>query len=358
MLCYSIFSKVYLINNTDDLGSVSLVEVGRTGYLVAMSKIKKVWRFDSWNQRAKSWSAMLVGLIFMGGSLEAADEWIPLWDGPAPGSPNPSVVEESSGRRLTDTSVPGYELYLAKTESGDPTPAVVIFPGGGYSVLAYGHEGRDYAKWFNEREISAMVVKYRVSRKDDAGFHYPAPLLDARRAIRTLRARADEWRIDGGRIGVMGSSAGGHLAAMTATTWGDTFETEVGDVVDEQSARPDFAILVYPVISMTEKWGHGGSKRRLLGPEATDKLAAQVSAEQRVTAKTPPCFLVHAVDDGVVPVRNSLAFAQSLADHRVPFQIVALEKGGHGFGMRDKGNRVEWPSVLAEWLAQQMVGKK
>jgi acetyl esterase/lipase len=287
----------------------------------------------------------------------AAADWVPLWPDGAPGGANPATVSESERNgRLTDTATPAYELHRAPA-AASPAPAVVIFPGGGYQILALGHEGRDYARWLNERGITAIVVKYRVSGDDRAGFRFPVPLLDARRAIRTARANAAEWGLDPEKIGVMGSSAGGHLAAMAATSWADSFTGETADAIDRESCRPDFAILVYPVISMSEPWGHGGSKRRLLGPDPDPELAASVSADLRVDADTPPCFLVHAADDGAVPPRNSLEFAARCAEHRVPANLTLTDRGGHGFGLRAGDSRIDWPRMLESWLTQGVRGE-
>jgi hypothetical protein len=163
----------------------------------------------------------------------------------------------------------------------------------------------------------AVLVKYRVSAKDEAGYGFPVPLMDARRAIRLTRSKAKEWGIDPARIGVMGSSAGGHLASMCATMWDEKLPQETGDPLDALDCRPDFAILIYPVISMTEKWGHDGSKRRLLGPSPDPEIVARVSTEKRVNRRTPPCFLIHAADDSGVPARNSLEFAARCAENQV-----------------------------------------
>ena len=191
-------------------------------------------------------------------------EWLPLWPGEAPGGAKPVVVKESEGEggRLTDTAVPQYEVYLPDASSRTGA-AVVIFPGGGYTILAAEHEGRDYAKWLNERGIVAVLAKYRVSGKDEAGFQFPVPLLDARRAIRVTRAKAKEWGVDPAKVGVMGSSAGGHLASMCATLWDEKFPEEGKDEIDRLDCRPDFAVLVYPVIAMAEPWCHGGSQAPL-----------------------------------------------------------------------------------------------
>jgi acetyl esterase/lipase len=282
----------------------------------------------------------------------AAGEWLPLWPGEAPGGAKPATVRESEGEggRLTDTAEPQYEVHLP--DAGRRTgAAVVILPGGGYSILAMGHEGRDYARWLNERGIVAVIAKYRVSREDAAGFQFPVPLLDARRAIRVVRAHAADWGVDPARVGVMGSSAGGHLASMCATLWDEKFPEETADEIDQLPCRPDFAVLVYPVISMSQPWGHGGSKRRLLGENPAPDLVKRVSTELRITPKTPPVFLVHAADDGGVPVRNSLEFAARCAENKVPVVCHVFSQGGHGFGLQPKGDAANWSALLETWLA-------
>lgn len=288
----------------------------------------------------------------------AAAEWQPLWPGEVPGGAKPATVRETptKGGYPTNTAEPAFEVHLP---SGDKTgAAVVVFPGGGYSMLATGHEGKDYASWLNARGIVAVVVKYRVSSDDAAGFQYPVPLLDARRAIRTTRFHAKEWGVDPAKVGVMGSSAGGHLASMCATLSEERFKEEGADEIDRLECRPDFAVLVYPVISMTQSWGHQGSKRRLLGESPEAGLAERVSTELRVNAKTPPCFLVHAADDTVVPVRNSLEFAARCAENKVPVVCHVYARGGHGFGLKGKGDSVAWPQQLESWLAGMKILKQ
>lgn len=294
----------------------------------------------------------LTTLFMIASSMIASAEWLPLWPGEAPGGAKPSVLKPSEGEggRLTDIAVPQYELHQpeASRRSG---AAVIILPGGGYTILAMSHEGKDYAKWLNERGITAILVKYRVSGKDEAAYQFPVPLLDARRAIRTARSKAAEWGIDPKKIGVMGSSAGGHLASMCATMWAETLPEETSDDIDKQPCRPDFAVLVYPVIAMGESWGHGGSARRLIGAKPAPELVARVSTEKRVNKETPPCFLVHAADDGGVPLRNSLEFAARCAEHKVPVVCHVFSQGGHGFGMKGKGDSANWQDLLESWLA-------
>jgi len=285
-------------------------------------------------------------------TFSPAAEWLPLWTGRIPAaSASPPTESANKAGHLTDTAIPAYEVYLPATENRSGA-AVVIFPGGGYSVLAIGHEGRDYAKWLNERGIAGIVVKYRVSGNDAAGFQFPAPLLDARRAIRITRFHAREWGLDSQKIGVMGSSAGGHLASMAGTLFDEKFPEETGDEIDKLPCRPDFQILVYPVIGMDQAWGHGGSKRRLLGENPDSALVARVASYHHITSKTPPCFLIHSADDNGVPVRNSLEYAASCAENKVPVACHVFNNGGHGYGLKGGGDSTDWPNLLDDWLSR------
>lgn len=283
-------------------------------------------------------------------------EWLPLWPGEVPGGAKPRVVTETErkGGRLTDIAVPQYQVFLPEPAKRGGA-AVVILPGGGYTILAMGHEGHDYAAWLNARGIAAVLVKYRVSGNDAAGYQFPVPLLDARRAIRLTRSKADEWGVDPEKVGVMGSSAGGHLASMCATLWDDKLPEETSDQIDALDCRPDFAVLVYPVIAMADPWGHTGSKRRLLGETPAPQLLARVSTDRRVNAKTPPCFMVHAADDGAVPLRNTLEFAARCAENSVPVTCHVFAEGGHGFGLRGRGDSAKWPMLLEKWLVDRQL---
>lgn len=274
-------------------------------------------------------------------------EWKPLWDGDAPGAKRPPEGSEKEIRtnRFSDIEQPQYFLYPAPEEKRTGQ-AVVIFPGGGYTFLAMQHEGHDYATWLNERGITAMVVKYRVSKNDDFGYQYPVPYLDARRAIRTMRSMADNYGIKS--VGVMGSSAGGHLASSCVTLFDEKYEAETSDEIDKLDCRPDFGILIYPVIAMGE-FAHGGSRHRLLGAEPMPEIVQKASTEKQVTEKTPPCFLLTTSDDGV-DCRNSLLFAQSCKANKVPVALHMFEKGGHGYGLKPKGNAAVWPDLLDAWL--------
>lgn len=281
----------------------------------------------------------------------ATADWEPLWPDAAPGAEQPAKGTEKGANdgRYTDIEVPQYFAYPAPKE-GNTGQAVVIFPGGGYGMLAMNHEGHDYAKWLNERGITGVVVKYRVTGNGELGYQFPVPFLDARRAIRTVRSRAAEWGVDPAKVGVMGSSAGGHLASMCTTIYGDTFPEEGKDAIDSLSCRPDFSILIYPVVTMGDVT-HGGSRHNLLGDNPSAELVEHCSGEKQVTKDTPPVFLLTTSDD-FVDCRNSLNFAAACKANAVPASLYQFETGGHGYGMNvaDKGALSAWPSLLDAWL--------
>lgn len=225
--------------------------------------------------------------------------------------------------------------------------AVVICPGGGYGGLAMDHEGLQVAAWMQVRGIAGIVLRYRCGGGKN---QQPVPLEDAQRAIRLVRNHAAEWGVDPERVGILGFSAGGHLASTAATMFDDGDATSE-DSIEQQSSRPSFAVLVYPVISMQDDVGHGGSRNNLLGPEPSEELKERWSTNLQVTANTPPTFLVHASDDEGVLVKNSLLFYEALVAHHVPAELHVYEVGGHGFGML-RGDRPadRWPEQLEPWL--------
>lgn len=267
-----------------------------------------------------------------------------LWSGGAPGDPQRAVGSETANDKghLSGIEIPQYQVYLPDKAKATGA-AVVVLPGGGYGIVAIQHEGHELAKWFAERGIAGIVVKYRVPNQ------FPSPFLDARRAIRTVRANAAEWGVDPKKVGIMGFSAGGHLASLCTTRFNDTFpEQENRDEIDKQSARPDFSMLIYPVISMGEH-GHGGSRKNLLGPNPTPEQVEKYSTEKAVTPETPPVFLLSTSDDGV-DCRNSLAFAAACKANKVPVTLHLFETGGHGYGLHGKGELEKWPMLLEGWL--------
>lgn len=244
---------------------------------------------------------------------------------------------------------PAITIYAAPEGSGTQT-AVVICPGGGYGHLAMGHEGHDIAKWFNSFGVTAAILEYRMSR---GGYKHPVPLLDAQRAIRTVRARADKLNIDPSRIGIIGFSAGGHLASTAATHF-DTGNPKAQDPIERQSCRPDFAILCYPVIAFGEPFTHRGSQRNLIGKNPPQQLVKHLSNEKQVTKDTPPTFLFHTDQDKVVPAENSIAFYMALRKANVPAELHIYRNGRHGVGLaKSLPHTSQWPQACKNWLTAQ-----
>ena len=244
-----------------------------------------------------------------------------------------------------DADKPALTPYLVQEGRGTGT-AVVVCPGGGYQFLAMDHEGAQIARWLNSIGIAAFVLQYRLGPR----YHHPIELGDAQRAIRTVRARAAEYRVLPDRIGIMGFSAGGHLAS-TASTHFDSGDPAAADAVDRVSCRPDFAVLGYPVISLTDPYAHHGSRDNLLGPNPDPKLVESLSNELQVTAATPPTFLFHTSNDPVVPVENSVLYYLALRKAGVPAEMHIYEQGPHGVGLASADEDLSsWPARLADWL--------
>jgi acetyl esterase/lipase len=249
---------------------------------------------------------------------------------------------------VSQVSVPTLTVVPPAVDRPNGT-AVVLCPGGGYSYLSWAREGEQYAAWLSTLGVTTFILKSRLKE-----WGHPAPLQDVLRALRLVRSRAAEFGVDPRRIGVMGSSAGGHLAASASTLF-DHADGRTGAALDGAvSARPDFAVLVYPVITMTDPAAHAGSRRALLGDAPGPALLAQMSVEQQVTAATPPTLLLHTQGDKTVPVQNSLMYFEALTRAGVPAELYVFEQGGHGIGMRDGlGNASSWPRRAEEWLRQR-----
>jgi acetyl esterase/lipase len=259
---------------------------------------------------------------------------IPLWTGPAPGALG-----------TEDSDIPALTVFLPRTMAQN-TPAMIVCPGGGYVNLAANHEGRQVANYLNSLGLAAFVLRYRLGPR----YHHPIELGDAQRAIRTLRSKAGEWRLDPGRIGIMGFSAGGHLA-MSASTHFDSGVAGATDGLDRVGSRPDFTVLGYPVISLTEPWTHQGSKNSLLGNNADPEVAKSLSGELAVTKETPPTFIFQTNADTTVPAENSVYYYLALRKAGVPAEMHIFEKGAHGVGLaNDDPALSEWSKVLANWL--------
>jgi acetyl esterase/lipase len=227
--------------------------------------------------------------------------------------------------------------------------AVIIFPGGGYQIVAAGHEGYDVAKRFNEMGVTAFVIKYRIP--DDATMVNKeiGPLQDAQRAIQYVREHAVKFNINPGRIGIMGFSAGGHLASTAGTHFKKSYITNKKNT----NLRPDFMILAYPVISFTDSIGHIGSRDNLLGKKPAAEKIKEYCNELQLTNETPPAFLMHAKDDDAVPVQNSILFYDALKRTGIEAEIFLYEKGGHGFGMYNKTSEIKWMDKVEEWMKKQ-----
>ena len=257
-----------------------------------------------------------------------------LWESAAPGALG-----------TDETDIPTLTIYLPRVMQAT-TPAIVICPGGAYRALASNHEGRQVASFLNSLGIAAFVLRYRLGPK----YHHPIELGDAQRAIRMLRARASEWRLDPARIGIMGFSAGGHLAT-TASTWFDRGNAGANDPIDRSGSRPDLAVLGYPVISLAEPWTHQGSKDNLLGPNPDPGLVRRLSGEHAVTKETPPTFIFQTNEDSTVPAENSLNYFLALRKAGVPAEMHIFEKGPHGVGLaNDDPLLAPWSTLLANWL--------
>lgn len=293
-------------------------------------------------------SMKTLALLFALSSLASA-QWTNLWPGEAPGAKQPPAgTEKNDNGHLTDIEIPQYQVYLPEKDKASGA-AVIVLPGGGYGMLASSHEGHDIAKWLAARGIAGIVVKYRVSGNPALGYQFPVPFLDARRALRTVRSKAGEWNIDPKKVGIMGFSAGGHLASLCTTRFADSFPEEGKDDIDKENCRPDFSILIYPVISMEPPVAHGGSRTNLLGKDPGPEASAKYSTEKAVTKDTPPVFLLTTADDPV-DCRNSLQFATACKANHVPVSLHLFESGGHGYGLNGKGDLAAWPTLLEKWL--------
>lgn len=280
-----------------------------------------------------SFVIIIISTLSVGAQNASQPPKQPLWPDGAPGA-----------KGANPEDVPSIQIYLPVNEKASGA-AIVVCPGGGYGALA-SHEGHDVAVWLNSLGVAAIVLKYRLA----PNYGHPWPMLDAQRAIRTVRARADEWKIDPNRIGIMGFSAGGHLASTAATHFDDG-KANSADPIEKMSSRPDLAVLCYPVITMSLPFTHRGSRKNLLGDNPTQELVDLMSNEKQVIDKTPPTFLFHTEDDSAVPLENSLLFAAALRKAKVPYELHVYEKGRHGVGLAQNNPQLStWPKLLENWL--------
>lgn len=281
----------------------------------------------------------LGGMVMFSNAQESRSLW------PDGKMPYPEPTEKGT----KEAEAPTLHLYPTKGAKTHTGAAVVICPGGGYGGLATDHEGRQPAEWFNAQGVSAYVLHYRLGTQ---GYHYPSQLADVQRAIRWVRANAADQGLDPHRIAVMGFSAGGHLASMAATLF-DEKAYDVVDSVDESSARPDFAILCYPVITFDSEVTHSGSRKNLFGPDrdGDEALAKKLSSELNVTDRTPPTFIFQTDSDTVVPAENAVRFYLALRAHKVPAEMHIYETGPHGVGLYLSDPVLgTWPGHLSAWL--------
>lgn len=259
---------------------------------------------------------------------------LPLWPAGAPNSNGLTGTEEDlEGGRVANVITPSITVYKADKPNG---MAIIMCPGGGYARLAMNHEGHDMASWLNAQGITYIVLKYRMPNG-----HYEVPLSDAEQAIRLVRQHAKEWNIRPDRIGIMGASAGGHLAASLATLY------------SSNETRPDFQILFYPVISMVPGVTHGGSRQNLLGNNPSQELEDRYTLEKQVNERTPQAFIMLSADDGAVPPANGIHYFEALLQHQVPATLHVYPTGGHGWGFRDAFTyKRQWTGELEKWLRE------
>lgn len=294
-----------------------------------------VWTTSGWAQTAPAPAVPAPAAAGRGAapSLNPIPQEMPLWQGATPGA-----------QGTAEADVPTLTVYRASRRASGTS--VVVLPGGGYGALAMDHEGRQVAAFFNSMGVSAFVLKYRLGPK----YRHPIEIGDALRAMRIARARAEEFGISPARIGMMGFSAGGHLASTVATHF-DSGKPDAPDPTDRVSSRPDFLILGYPVISSDPAIAHAGSFRNLLGESPDPKLLEDLSNDLRVTPQTPPTFLFHTNADTGVPAENSVRFYLALRKAKVPAEMHIFENGPHGVGLAmDDPALSLWPTLLTNWL--------
>lgn len=285
---------------------------------------------------------LLVALLGAGRLPAGIPAVLPLWPEGVPGLKADAGPEQEDNGRFTHIHHPSLVTYAPAAPNGT---AVIYAAGGGYVRVAVGVNGGEITRWLNALGVTVFVLKYR-----HADYGHPAPLRDALRAVRLLRSQAGAFGLKPDRIGVLGGSAGGHLAASAGTLF-DAPEGRTGAALDAVSGRPDFLVLIFPVISMQDPYAHGPSRRALLGPAPSDELQRRLSVDQQVTAATPPTFLVHSSEDNTVVVENSLLFYQGMRRAKAPIELHLYPRGPHGSGMaRELGPTAEWPRLCEGWM--------
>ena len=313
---------------------------------------------------------LTAAMIFMAATFAAAAEpqIVRLWPNDPPATQTYDATDQLESRgdefMLSNVLHPSLAVHLPATQPAEqpaaPRPAVIICPGGAYHRISVTREGTRIAEALNARGIVAFILRYRLPEgRAPADGELPIPQQDVLRAIQTVRHRADEWKVDPQRIGIIGFSAGGHLAASAATLF-DQAPSIAGkandDEISQESGRPDFAVLMYPVITMDAAITNSGSRRNLIGATPSADLIARFSADRQVTPDTPPLLIVTAQDDQAVPAGNSLAMAAAAAEHRVPCVLIMLKTGGHGFGIgQPDAESGQWFPLMLEWLKVRRV---
>ena len=303
------------------------------------------------NSSLKQIALACICLIMLTGNIFGQSKIIEVWNGKVPGSiqkPNyKQIVDSAYWIKIRFIANPTIQVYPAPADKNTGT-AVVVCPGGGYYGISFVGEGTEIAKWLNDLGISAIVLHYRLP--DDAIMKNKsiAPLQDGQEAIRIVRRNSKEWGIDPHKIGIMGFSAGGHLASTVSTH----FDEKVYNPIDSTSARPDFSLLIYPVISMDSTITHAGSRENLIGKHPSPEMVTHFSNALQVTGKTPPAFMIHSMDDGTVPVENSIEYALAMKKHNIPCELHIYEHGGHGYGLgkRNSGTESSWTKACEKWL--------
>lgn len=309
--------------------------------------VQTVWAINYTPTMLKNISLSLGAAMIFSLYSAAQEKPIPLYPSGVPNSKKApaNYVEKREGYSVSQVTEPTITPYFPARDKATGT-AVIVFPGGGYINLTVTYEGEDIAREFNKIGVTAFVVKYRLPSDDIMVDKTIGPLQDAQRAIQIVRERASQWGINPGKVGVIGFSAGGHLASTIDTH----FDKVVIENKENISLRPDFAILVYPVITFGP-WAHTGSRERLIGKNPSQELIELYSNEKQVSDNTPPTFLVHAQDDDAVPVENSIQFYQAMLQHKVKGELHIMQGGRHGFGMNNPTTKEKWFDWAAAWMA-------
>ena len=300
----------------------------------------------------KRYFKIIAILVFIAINLNAQVTTVKLWPDGIPGTianndyKEVSTVENGIITRWIKVTDPSLTVLLPSKEKATGT-AVLICPGGGYGALAFNHEGNAIAKWLNDNGIAGIILKYRLPSDLIMKDKSVGPLQDAQEAMRIIRRNAASWNINPTKIGVIGFSAGGHLASTLSTH----FDEKVYEVKDNTSARPDFSILMYPVITMDASFTHMGSRKNLIGENPSEEAVRHFSNELQITEKTPPSFIVHSADDKTVPVKNSMMYYERLVKFNIPSELHIFQKGGHGYGLAvNRETQSAWPELCLKWL--------